>query len=291
MRKLIIPLVALAAVAAATPRILKRAFAPPVRAVHGEPDDYDLAGSDVWIDGPNGKRLHGWWIPVDRPAPAVIVLHGWGGNSADMLPIGPGLAASGFHVLFLDARKHGLSDDEDFMSMPRFTEDLRTAIGVVVNRDDVTSVGVIGHSVGAAASIYAASLDDRIDAVVAVAPFAHAEEMMRRNFPFPAPMTWAVLEIVERMIGHDYDDFAPRYRISEVTAPVMLMHGDADTVIPVGDSVELHERLPGSELLVVPGGTHADFDPFRPYFSAVDAFLRRHLLEASERVAPTLSAL
>ena len=71
MRKLIIPLVALAAVAAATPRILKRAFAPPVRAVHGEPDDYDLAGTDVWIDGPNGKRLHGWWIPVDRPAPAA----------------------------------------------------------------------------------------------------------------------------------------------------------------------------------------------------------------------------
>lgn len=291
MRKLIIPLIALAAVAAATPRILKRAFAPPVRAVHGEPDDYDLAGTDVWINGPNGKKLHGWWIPVDRPAPAVIVLHGWGGNSADMLPIGPGLADSGFHVLFLDARKHGLSDDEDFMSMPRFTEDLRTAVGMVLDRDDVRGVGVIGHSVGAAASIYAASLDDRIDAVVAVAPFAHAEEMMRRSFPFPAPMTWAVLEIVERMIGHDYDDFAPRYRISEVTAPVMLMHGDADTVIPVEDSIELHERLPGSELLVVPGGTHADFAPFRPYFSIVDAFLRRHLLGASKQAAATLSAL
>mgnify|MGYP001816949271 CR=1 FL=1 len=285
MRKLVIPLVALGAIAVATPRILKRAFAPPVRSVDSDPADYDLAGVDVWIDGPKGKRLHGWWIPVDRRAPAVIVLHGWGGNSADMLPIGRGLTDSGFHVLFLDARKHGLSDDEDFMSMPRFTEDLRTAISMVAKRDNVTRIGVIGHSVGAAATIYAASLDDRIDAVVAVAPFAHAEEMMRKNFPFPAPLTWALLTVVERMIGHDYDDFAPRNRIGEVMAPVMLMHGDADEVIPVHDSLELHERLPDSDLVIVPGGGHADFEPFRPFFPTVDGFLKQHL-HPLQSVAP-----
>jgi len=277
MRRLIIPLAALGALAVATPRLLKRAFAPPPREVHSEPADYDLAGTDIWIDGPNGKRLHGWWIPVEGSAPAVIVLHGWGGNSADMLPIGPGLVASGFHVLFLDARKHGLSDDEDFMSMPRFAEDLTTAIEMVSGRDDVTGIAVIGHSVGAAASLYAASTERRIDALVAVASFAHPAEMMRDNFPLPAPVTWALLEVVERMIGHDYDDIAPRNRIAAVTAPVMLMHGDADTVIPLRDSIDLHERLPGSELVVVPGGTHADLDRYRPFFPAVDAFLQKRL--------------
>jgi pimeloyl-ACP methyl ester carboxylesterase len=277
MRKLIVPMAALGALALATPRLLKRAFAPPVRESQGEPDDYGLAGADMWIDGPNGKRLHAWWIPAEGSAPAVIVLHGWGGNSADMLPIGPGLVASGFHVLFLDARKHGLSDDEDFMSMPRFAEDLTTAIEMVNGREDVNGIAVIGHSVGAAATIYAASTDRRIDAVVAVAPFAHPAEMMRQNFRFPAPVTWVLLEVVERMIGHDYDDFAPRNRIADITAPVMLMHGDADAVIPIGDSIDLHRRLPGSELVVVPNGTHADLDPFRQFFPAVDTFLREHL--------------
>ncbi|MGB5167105.1 MAG: alpha/beta fold hydrolase [Acidimicrobiia bacterium] len=277
MRKLIVPMAALGALALATPRLLKRAFAPPVREIQGEPDDYGLAGADIWIDGPNGKRLHAWWIPVEGSAPAVIVLHGWGGNSADMLPIGPGLVASGFHVLFLDARKHGLSDDEDFMSMPRFAEDLTTAIEMVNGREDVNGIAVIGHSVGAAATIYAASTDRRIDAVVAVAPFAHPAEMMRQNFRFPAPVTWVLLEVVERMIGHDYDDIAPRNRIADITAPVMLMHGDADAVIPIGDSIDLHRRLPESELVVVPNGTHADLDPFRQFFPAVDTFLREHL--------------
>lgn len=272
-----VPMAALGVLALATPRLLKRAFAPPVREVHSEPGDHGLAGSDIWIAGPNGRRLHGWWIPVEGSAPAVIVLHGWGGNSADMLPIGPGLVASGFHVLFLDARKHGLSDDEDFMSMPRFAEDLRTAIDMVTEHEDVSGIAVIGHSVGAAATIYAASMDRRIDALVAVASFAHPAEMMRENFPFPAPVIWALLRVVERMIGHDYDDIAPRNRIADVTAPVMVMHGDADTVIPIRDSIELHQRLPGSKLVVVPGGTHADLDPFRPFFGAVDTFLRKHL--------------
>lgn len=281
MRRLIIPAAALGALAMATPRLAKRALAPPVREIHSEPDDHGLAGTSIWIDGPNGRRLHGWWIAVEGPAPAVIVLHGWGGNSADMLPIGPGLVESGFHVLFLDARKHGLSDDEDFMSMPRFAEDLETAIEVVSASEDVTGIAVIGHSVGAAATIYAASMDRRIDAVVAVASFAHPAEMMRENFPFPGPVTWVLLQIVEWMIGHDYDDIAPRNRIAEVTTPVMLVHGDADTVIPIRDSIELHRRLPGSELVVVPGGTHADLDPFRPFFDTVEAFLRAHLHASS----------
>lgn len=277
MRKLVIPAFAFGGLMIAAPRLLKRAFAPPQRDVHSEPADYGLAGTDVWYEGPNGKRLHGWWIPGSEPAPLVIVLHGWGGNSADMLPLGPGLVNAGFHVLFLDARKHGLSDDEDFMSMPRFAEDLLTAIGSVRDRNDVTAIAVIGHSVGAAATIYAASLDQRIDAVVAVASFAHAAEMMRRNFPFPAPVTWALLQVVERMIGHDYDDFAPRNRIGDITVPVLLMHGDADTVIPLSDSLHLHARLVGSELIVVPNGTHADLEPYVPFFPTVEAFLQRTL--------------
>jgi len=284
MRKLLLLLIVIVSAVAAAPRLLKRAFAPPERDVVANPSDYGLSATDLWIDGPNEKRLHGWWIPADGPAPVVIVLHGWGGNSGDMLPIAPGLADAGFHSLFLDARRHGQSDFEDFMSMPRFAEDLEAAVGDLLERDDVTAIGVIGHSVGAAASIYAAANNPAIDAVVAVASFAHPAEMMRENFPFPAPVTWALLQVVERMIGHRYDDIAPRNRISNVDVPVMLMHGDADNVIPFQDSIDLHKRLAGSELVIVPGGTHSDLEAFEPFFPRVDEFLGEHL---STAVAPT----
>ena len=284
MRKLLLLLIVTVGAVVAAPRLLKRAFAPPERDVLADPSDYGLSASDLWFDGPNGKRLHSWWIPAGGPAPVVIVLHGWGGNSGDMLPIAPGLADSGFHSLFLDARRHGQSDYEDFMSMPRFAEDLEAAVGDLLERDDVTAIGVVAHSVGAAASIYAAAKNPAIDAVVAVASFAHPAEMMRENFPFPPAVTWALLQIVERMIGHRYDDIAPRNRISDVTVPVMLMHGDADSVIPFQDSIDLHAQLPGSELLIVPGGTHSDLEAFEVFFPTVDEFLRDHL---SAITAPT----
>ena len=284
MRKLLLPLIIIAGAVAAAPHLFRRAFSPPDRAVDADPSDFGLSFKDLWIDGPNGKQLHAWWIPVDGPAPVVIVLHGWGGNSGDMLPIGPGLAESGFHALFLDARRHGQSDFEDFMSMPRFAEDLEAAVGDLLERDDVTAIGVIGHSVGAAASIYAAANNPAIDAVVAVASFAHPAEMMRENLPFPAPVTWALLKIFEPMLGHRYDDIAPRNRISDVEIPVMLMHGDEDRVIPPRDWAELHDRLPGSQLVIVPNGTHSDLDAFETFFPMVDDFLREHL---STVTAPT----
>jgi pimeloyl-ACP methyl ester carboxylesterase len=279
MRKILIPLVLVGAAAAlVAPRLLKRAFTPPRRDVDQVPSDFGLDATTLWLDGPNGKRLHAWWIPADGTAPVVIVLHGWGGTAADMLPIGPGLHESGFHVLFLDARKHGQSDNEDFMSMPRFAEDLTSAIATMRERSDVDTVGVVAHSVGAAAAIYAAAGATPPDAVVAVAPFAHPGDMMKENFPFPAPVTWAILQVVERMIGHSYDEIAPRNRIGDVTVPVMLMHGEDDAVIPVTDSMELHERLPGSHLIVVPEGTHSDLEPFEPHFETVDGFLHDALV-------------
>ena len=57
----------------------------------------------------------------------------------------------------------------------------------------------------------------------------------------------------------------------------MLMHGDEDNVIPLRDSIDLHERLPQSRLVIVPNGTHSDLEAFEPFFPAVDGFLREHL--------------
>lgn len=276
-RPLLISLGVGAGIAAAVPFAFKRAFRPPGRDVHQTPLDFDLPEDQVWFDGANGIRLHGWFIPVEGTAPAVVVLHGWGGNAAHMLELAPPLHEAGFHALFLDARNHGLSDHDTYASMPRFAEDLAVAVDYLHDRHDVTTVGVIGHSVGAGASIYHASYFDDIDVVIAVSCFAHPGEMMQDNFPFPAAVTWGILRGIEMLIGRSLDGIAPRSRITEVRAPVMLVHGEADEVVPVADAYELAERSPESRLIVVPGGTHSDLAAFEPYFGDVMGFLAEHL--------------
>ena len=134
------------------PRMFRKAFAPPQRNASKSPSDMGLPEEQISLRSVTGTRLQGWFIPVDKPAPVVIVLHGWGGNASLMLPLAPHLHAAGFHSLFIDARNHGHSEHDTFASMPRFAEDLEVAADWVVRQERVTDVGVLGHSVGAGAA-------------------------------------------------------------------------------------------------------------------------------------------
>ena len=55
-------------------------------------------------------------------------MHGWDGSSQEMASVAPPLTAAGFAVLFVDARCHGTSDEDDFASMPRFAEDIECGL-------------------------------------------------------------------------------------------------------------------------------------------------------------------
>lgn len=45
-------------------------------------------------------------------------------------------------------------------------------------------------------------------------------------------------------------------RLAEITMPTMIVHGDADTTIPVGCGIHLHELIPHSEFHIFPGAIH-----------------------------------
>lgn len=106
-------------------RTVRRRFGMPPRRPELTPDD----ATDVVLDGANGQTLRGWLFGSGRSrAPAVVVMHGWGASAGDMLPAARMLADGGFPTLVIDARCHGRSDSDDFASMPRFAEDVDTAV-------------------------------------------------------------------------------------------------------------------------------------------------------------------
>lgn len=256
------------------PWLLKRVFAPPSRDTDLTPTDLGLPGEHVWLSSATGTRLHGWLVPVAGSAPLVIVVHGWGSNAAQMLPLGTHLHAAGIHALFLDARNHGLSEHDRFTSMPRFAEDLEAAIAWAHDDPRFGRIGVIGHSVGAGAAILTASRDDRIDAVVAVATPAHPGELMRTQLSrLPAPVTGLLLRMVQRVIGHRFDAFAPQARIGLVSVPVLLVHGTADPIVPIDDLYRLAAANPGAEMLAVAGAGHGDLAAFEPHVPEIVSFL------------------
>ncbi|HSQ73449.1 MAG TPA: alpha/beta fold hydrolase, partial [Rubrivivax sp.] len=164
--------------------ILRRLRAPRL-AHHQTPAELGLSAEPLRLAGAGGKSLFGWFVPppvAGSPAPAVVLMHGWGANAALMLPAVPLLHEAGFAVLLPDARCHGASDDEEFSSMPRFAEDIGAGLDWLRAQTglDAARLAVVGHSVGAAAALLAATQRGDIGAIVSLSAFAHPAELMRR---------------------------------------------------------------------------------------------------------------
>lgn len=247
---------------------IHRSLAPERIVETRTPFDIGLRHLDVTIPTENGKSLFGWFIPQSQSGrgPAVVALHGWGGNAQTLLPLVLPLHRAGFTLLLIDARCHGRSDEDSFASMPRFAEDLGHAIDWLKRRDDIDphAIAAIGHSVGAAASLLAASRRNDIAAVVSIAAFTHPVTMMRRWFAAKGipyrPVGWMMLRYVEWVIGHHFDDIAPVNTIRRVNCPTLLVHGAEDSTVPVGEARAIHAARSGDHVqLKVVAGSHDDY--------------------------------
>jgi len=257
-----------------------------------------------------GKTLFGWYCPPseqhpsDRPAPGLVAMHGWGSNADGLLPLAGPLQAAGYGVLLLDARCHGRSDDDTFASLPRFAEDLSRGVDWLRDRPEIDSgrLVALGHSVGAGAALLTGSRRKDLAAVVSLAAFAHPEEVMRRTLsawriPYQ-PLGWLTNRYVERIIGHRFRHIAPLHTVTQQNAPVLLLHGDRDTVVPIKDMERLRQAAMTAgrtvESIPLRGVTHHGLDAetgaslMEPACRVILAFLQRWITTtaAEERTPP-----
>lgn len=262
--------------------ILHGLRAPRVAHAPEPADDGAQAVQSAWLPGPGGRRLFAWLArpAADGPVPAVLVMHGWGSNAAQMWPVVQPLRDAGHAVLLLDARCHGLSDDEAYTSMPRFAQDIAAGLHWLRAQPGIDGgrIALLGHSVGAAAALLHAAEQADVRAVVSLSAFAHPREVMRRwlaetRLPYPV-LGWYVLRHVQRVIGARFDDIAPLHTITRVRCPVLLVHGQHDDTVPFDDARRLQAAAGQAELLAVTG-THDLRDSLGPHRERLVGFLQR----------------
>lgn len=259
---------------------IRRGLAAPRIVETARPDG--LPWRAVTVPTANDKKLHGWFIPAGQRQPALVVMHGWGGNAEMMLPLAAPLHAAGYSLLLVDARCHGLSDGDSFASLPRFAEDIEAALCWLARQPEVDplALGVIGHSVGAGAALLAATRYPSLRAVVSLAAFAHPAAMMRRwlvskQIPF-WPFGAYILAYVQWVIGHRFDAIAPCNMIAQLRCPVLIVHGLADDTVPVEEARQIFAARTSDavELLLVPG-SHDDYGDMAEQVGLLSAFLDR----------------
>ncbi|MFB1028430.1 MAG: alpha/beta fold hydrolase [Thauera sp.] len=286
---------------------IRRGLAAPRVPHHTEPGALGLAFETLRIDTENGKSLHAWFIPgparaavadadaataaareeAEIPpaaAPAVLVMHGWGGNAALMLPLARPLHEAGYATLFVDARCHGASDDDSFASLPRFAEDTEHAFAWLSAREgvDPARIALLGHSVGAGAVLFAASRTPQVAAVVSVAAFSHPAAMMRRwlatkRIP-EKPIGRYILDYVQKTIGHRFDDIAPVTTIARIRRPVLLVHGADDEVVPIDEAMQIYAMRGDTPVeLMTLTGDHESFADLEHHMGRLVGFLDRSI--------------
>ena len=177
------------------------------------------------------------------PRPGIVVVHGWESNRGRTFAHVRYLHAAGFHCLVFDVRGHGDSPPETLpINVPEFSEDATAAARWLATRPEVSAVGVLGHSMGGAGVIVAASREPLIRAVVSLSAPADLVRMTRQTF------TMAEMHIPELVAGplalitagvlmaprrHSIDDASALVAARRYRGPLLLIHGAQDHGVPV----------------------------------------------------------
>src|SRR5438093_1096844 len=211
------------------------------------PGDFGLTVETVTITADDGVKLAAWLLPR-AGAPAIVLLHGYPAEKADLLPIAAALAPR-FTVLLLDQRYFGRSGGRATTLGLRERRDLRRAIDFLAARG-FDQVGVFGLSLGGAVALLAAAEDPRIRAVAAYAPFADLRSLGYElygwlwylKYPFVGLLRgWSLL-----FFGHDLTTVSPERAAAAIAVPVLLVASREDEQIPFEHAERLRRALAGN---------------------------------------------
>jgi len=267
----------------------RRAGYPTPRPPQQTPADLGMAHEEVAISTADGLTLPGWFIPAasGQVGPGVALVHGWESARDRLLPIVQFLHAAGFHCLTVDVRGHGLNPAEQLpITAGEFGSDALAAWHALDARPEVTRAAILGHSMGAIGAILAAAAEPRITAVVATSAPADPWRLTRQTFrlarlplpdPIAYPLAWLTTRVYVRPRGHEVGKISASDALRRIKVPVLLVHGSADTVVPVAHLRRLAAISSATshpaEILVIEGGQHSWLYEFPEYRRRVATFL------------------
>jgi pimeloyl-ACP methyl ester carboxylesterase len=227
----------------------------------------DLA--DVSITTPDAIILRAWTIhPHNGNGDAVILLHGLGDNRAGMAGYAQLLLAHGFTVLLPDARAHGASGGPLATYGLLERNDIRQWFNFLVAQNHPRCIFGFGESMGAAQLLQSLTVDPRFCAVAAESSFSSFREIAydRMGQPFHLgpwfgrtllrPVVEFAFLYVRWKYRLDLQQVSPEDSVAATKVPVLLIHGQIDSNIPLRHSRRIRSRNPNAVLWEVPNANH-----------------------------------
>ncbi|MSP22484.1 MAG: alpha/beta fold hydrolase [Dehalococcoidia bacterium] len=247
------------------------------RRVQGTPEDMGLRFEDIRFRAPDMTVLRGWFLESPGARASVVLVHSDDGTRADtdvgLMRLQRAYVRNGFNVFAFDLRGRGESSGERDHLGSAEQVDLEAAVGYVRRRSGGIPVVLHGFGLGAALAIQASADGLEVGALIADSTFGSAREQLRLRWNRVPSVIFGPACWVARKVYHaDVDALRPVAAMSRIKAPLLLVHGALDDVVPLACAHNLlaASLSQSSELWVVPEAAH-----LQGFNVAGDEYLRR----------------
>jgi alpha-beta hydrolase superfamily lysophospholipase len=265
----------------------------------------------------DGKLLRGDFWAQPRPAPTIILCHGYRVSRDFLRPVAALEYQHGYNLLLFDFRGHGSSESVFTSGGNIEVRDLEAAIAAASQQPETIPGKIILHGFSMGASIALLTLPHPdVIAVIADSPYAHLDDILRnfvrwqlskesRSWPqalhplhaaFPAIswMTVAASTVVfrlryrHRLMAHPARHLkgwqarahtSPDVRLT----PILLIHGTEDHAIPIAHAYKIAAIAEAHsiplETYFSPGSKHCNVygDDPQRYIDRLQEFAARYL--------------
>ena len=213
-----------------------------------EPARLGLEGvREIELAAPDGARIISWYAPAPPGRPTLLYFHGNGGGLAGRAQRLMRYQNARLGVLIMSWRSYsgstGSPSERANVADARLAYDHLASLGVMP-----ADIILYGESLGTGVAVQLA-MEAPVAGVVLDAPFTSAVDLGAKTYPF-LPVRWLM-----------HDRYESARRIAGIGTPLLILHGELDTVVPAAMGRRLHAlaRQP-KKLVVFPGGNHVDLD-------------------------------
>jgi uncharacterized protein len=236
-------------------------------------NDLALLGvCEVKLVTADGLTLNSWYLPPEAGRPVIAYFHGNGGNIGFRDERLRRFAQQGYGVLLAEYRGYGGNPgrpcERGLFADGEAALDFLGDCGIGCDR-----LVLWGESLGSGVAVHLATTRN-IAALVLEAPFTSVAAAAQRHYPF-VPAIWMVR-----------DRFNSLSRIGRVSAPLLILHGERDRVVPVrhGRALLAAATAP-KEGWFPPDASHETLAQFGGLEIAIEFIERRLGYSISEPVA------
>ncbi len=235
--------------------------------------------------------IHAEYHPIENPKGVAIIAHGFGQNRYVMVPQAEILRRLGFSTILFDQRAFGMSIGEQGTFGEKEGADVAKLIDWAREKfGENTRIVLCGASMGAMAVLNSQKYTREVDAIIEDSSPDCVANIIKPFYktisPLPNPFLGNVVKQGMKR-GVDLTQNNPVEIAAKINVPVLVMHGDADRVVPVEMGKHIYSVLknPKSYMEIFKGKDHTlEIIEFDRYYQVVKKFIESVISENEESV-------